>query len=239
MLMRPMNAKLKNIPKTLENPDVQVMSGLKQSDIENYFVEMATQKYERLKISEIEQFQNKIKAFAPIGGIELYIKNNQLKEIQNLPDFYTCLHHRCLQSAESDVAQVAKLTHQCYDLQHWKGYYKNDDKVKFRRYEAGFRLLYNKTRPATVLAKAELMLAENDNMDICACLLSPDKSRIMVLSQPAWSLNDHPRTYTMALIGINDASFKLTDKVVRFFVGFTQDGTQRFAYFSGAGLELI
>ncbi len=237
--MRQLNAKPKSLQNTLVNPDVVIQSTVQPLDIETALVQRVTKKYQRLMQSEIEQFQHKIRSFTEIGGLDHYLTAEQLQNIHNLPDLFSHLHRNCLAQAEEDVSLVAKLTHHAFDLQHWKGYYNDQGNTKARNYETGFRLLYNKTHPSTVLAKAELLLAQSDTRNACCFLLSPDRTRMVLLNQPSNDLNEHPRSYNIVLIECAKLSFKVFDKVLRFLVGFAKDGSQRFAYFSGAGLELL
>lgn len=225
---------------TIDNPDVVIQADLSTPEIKDYFTKAITEKYHRLKESEIAQFHSKINSFTRIGGIEKYLQRSDLDKIRNIPDLYAALHSHCLAKAESDVSLVNRLSHQGFDMQKWKGQYKelNTDARKF--YEVGFKLSSLKTRPSTVLARHEFKYMETEKTpDVGTLLVSADQSRMIVITNPSDDLNEHPRNYQLISINNRDQSYKMHDLVVRFLIGFTKDGSQNFALFSSAGLELI
>ena len=224
----------------IDNPDVIVQPPLSTPEVQKFFAQMVTDKYQRLMQSELEQFESKIKSFTQIGGIESYLQRDDLKLIRNLPDLYSKLHLRCLESNENDFGLVQRLTHQMFDMQKWQGRYKSTTSDPHTRFEVGFRLMHNKTRPPKTVLKNEFSFMDDENpLDVGLLLISPDRSRIVVVANPSSDINEHPRNYEIAIINCKDGSYKMVEKITRFLIGFTKDNTQRFGFFTAIGLELL
>lgn len=238
--MKKNNLKTADETKAIDNPDVIMQPDLSTPEVKAYFSQAIAEKYQRLKDSELAQFNTKINSLLKIGGIEKYLERKDLEGIRNIPDLYATLHGRCLAKAETDVSLVSRLSHQGFEMQKWKGQYKEVSTDLKKYFEVGFRLINNRTHPAAVLCKHEFRYAETEKgMDVGALFISPDQSRLVIITNPSPDLNEHPRNYEIVIIHARDRSFKIYEKIVRFMIGFTKDGTQNFALFSSAGLELL
>ena len=235
-----MTKTIKSTETAIDNPDVIVHPPLSTPEIKTFLTTMITDKYQRLMKSELEQFDSKIKSFTQIGGLESYIKRSELGSIRNLPDLFSKLHLRCIENNQTDFSLVQRYTHQKFDMQKWHGRYKSAVGETHSRFEVGFRLLDCKHRPPRTLLKNEFSFMDGEKpLDVGLLLISPDNSRIVVIANPSSDINEHPRNYDMIIINCKDGRYLHLEKIVRFLIGFTADNTQRFAFYSAIGLELL